>query len=98
MRRFLRDPGIAGDFILLRRGIDEHTRHELARGNRVGIGIGIPVLAALVHGLEQSTSRDRDMPRLRTALSAWKGCPFDNKAAFEYGRPAAELRRIGRPM
>jgi tRNA(fMet)-specific endonuclease VapC len=68
----------------------------VARGNRVGIGI--PVLAALVYGLEQSASRDRNMQRLRTALSAWRVWPFDNKAAFEYGRLAAELKRIGRPM
>ena len=38
------------------------------------------------------------MQRMRTALSAWRVWPFDNKAAFEYGRLAAELKRIGRPM
>ena len=66
------------------------------RGNRVWIGI--PVLAELVYGIEQSTSRDRNMQRLRTTLPAWKVWPFDDKAAFEYGRLAAELKRIGRPM
>jgi len=86
----------AGDFIDRRRGVCEHARHEVARRNRVGIGI--PVLAELVYGLEQSASRDRNMQRLRTALSAWTVWPFDNKAAFEYGRLAAELKRIGRPM
>ena len=96
MRRFLLDTGIAGDFISRRRGIYEHALHEVARGNRVGIGIS--VLAELVYGLEQSTSRDSNMQRLRTALSAWRVWPFDNKAAFTYGRLAAELKRIGRPM
>ncbi len=96
MRRFLLDTGIAGDFIDRRRGVYEHARQAVARGNRVGIGI--PVLAELVYGLEQSVSRDRNMQRLRTALSAWRVWPFDNKAAFEYGRLAAELKRIGRPM
>jgi hypothetical protein len=38
------------------------------------------------------------MPRLRTALPAWKIWPFDDKVAFEYGRLAAKLKRIGRPM
>ena len=38
------------------------------------------------------------MQRLQAALTAWKVWPFDNKAAFEYGRLAAELERIGRPM
>ena len=45
-----------------------------------------------------STSRDRNMQRLRTALPAWKVWPFDDNAAFAYGRLAAELKRIGRPM
>jgi tRNA(fMet)-specific endonuclease VapC len=96
MRRFLLDTGMAGDFIDRRRGVYQHARREVARGNRVGIGI--PVLAELVYGLEQSTSRDRNIQRLRTALSAWRVWPFDTEAAFEYGRLAAELKRTGRPM
>jgi hypothetical protein len=35
MRRYLLDTGIAGDFIDRRRGVYEHARHEVARGNRV---------------------------------------------------------------
>jgi tRNA(fMet)-specific endonuclease VapC len=66
------------------------------RGNPVGIGVS--VLAELVYGVEQSVSRDRNMRTLSKALATWKVWPFDNKAAFEYGRIAAELRRIGRPM
>ncbi len=95
MRRFLLDTVIAGDFIDRPRGVQELAQHEVARGNLVGIGF--PVLAELVYGLEQSASRDRNMQRLRTALSAWRVWPFDNKAAFEYCR-LAELKRIGRPM
>jgi tRNA(fMet)-specific endonuclease VapC len=90
------DTGIAGDFINRRRGIFERAQREVARGNPVGIGI--PVLAELVYGVEQNTSRDRNMQRLMKALAAWRVWPFDKKAAFEYGRIAAELRRIGRPM
>jgi tRNA(fMet)-specific endonuclease VapC len=96
MRRFLLDTGIAGDFINRRRGIFERAHHEVSRGNPVGIGVS--VLAELVYGVEQSVSRDRNMQRLMKALATWKVWPFDNKAAFEYGRIAAELRRIGRPM
>jgi tRNA(fMet)-specific endonuclease VapC len=95
-RRYLLDTGIAADLINHRRGVYVRTQHEVTRGNRVGIGI--PVLAELVYGIEQSTSRDRNMQRLRTALPAWKVWLFDHKAAYEYGRIAAELRRIGRPM
>jgi predicted nucleic acid-binding protein len=86
LRRFLLDTGIAGDFIDRRRGVFEHARHEVTRGNRVGIGM--PVLAELAFGIELSTSRDRNMQSLRTALPAWKIWPFDDKAAFEYGRLA----------
>ncbi len=96
MRRFLLDTGIAGDFINHRRGIFERAQHEVSRGNPVGIGIS--VLAELVYGVEQSSSRDRNMQKLMKALATWGVWPFDNKAAFEYGRIAAELRRIGRPM
>jgi tRNA(fMet)-specific endonuclease VapC len=96
MRRFLLDTGIAGDFIDRRRGVFERARDEVARGNR--IGIGIPVLAELAFGIELSISRDRNIQSLRTARHAWKVWPFDDRAAYEYGRLAAALRRIGRPM
>jgi len=96
MRRFLLDTGIAGDFVNRRRGVFELARDEVNRGNRVGIGI--PVLAELAYGIELSTSRERNMRSLRTALQVWKVWPFDDQAAFEYGRLAAELRGIGRPM
>jgi tRNA(fMet)-specific endonuclease VapC len=96
MRRFLLDTGAAGDFINRRRGIFERARQEANQGNPVGIGV--PVLAELVYGVERSVSRDRNMQRLIQALASWRIWPFDNRAAFEYGRIAAELRRIGRPM
>jgi tRNA(fMet)-specific endonuclease VapC len=96
MRRYLLDTGIAGDFINRRRGVYERARDEVARGNR--IGVGMPVLAELAYGIEQSASRDRNMQRLRNVLPAWKVWPFDEPAAFEYGRIAVELRSLGRPM
>ena len=96
MRRFLLDTGIAGDFIDRRRGVYERARAEVTKGKRVGIGM--PVLAELAYGIEQSKSRERNMRALRSALPALKLWPFDEAAAFEFGRIAAELRRVGRPM
>jgi tRNA(fMet)-specific endonuclease VapC len=96
MIRYLLDAGIAGDFINRRRGVYDRARAETAEGNRVGIAM--PVLAELAYGVEWSASRGRNMQRLRLALGAWTVWPLDQKAAFEYGRIAAELRRIGRPM
>lgn len=96
MTRFLLDSGIAGDLINRRHGVFERARQEVAKGNR--IGIGVPVLAELVYGIESSASRERNMMALRSALTKLTVWPFDETAAFEYGRLAAELRRIGRPM
>ena len=96
MKRFLLDTGKAGDYINRRLGVHERAMLEVARGNR--IGIGMPVLAELYYGVEFSTSRDRNHQRLRLALSRWTIWPFTEAAAEEYGRLAAELRRIGRPM
>jgi tRNA(fMet)-specific endonuclease VapC len=69
MRRFLLDTGIAGKFINRRDGVFERGLIETSHGNR--IGICHPVLAELVYGVEYSASRDRNMQRLRLALSAW---------------------------
>jgi tRNA(fMet)-specific endonuclease VapC len=96
MKRYLLDTGVAGDFIDRRRGVHDRARAEVARGNR--IGVAMPVLAELAYGVEWSASRDRNLQRLRIAMPAWTVWPFDQKAAFEYGRVAAELRRLGRPM
>jgi tRNA(fMet)-specific endonuclease VapC len=96
MTRFLLDSGIASDYINRRRGVYERARAELAKGNL--IGIGIPVLAELVSGIERSATRDRNIQRLHGALPSLRLWPFDVAAAFAYGRVHAELARIGRPM
>jgi tRNA(fMet)-specific endonuclease VapC len=94
MRRFLLDTGIAGHCIARRHGIFERAQKELAAGNL--IGIAHPVLAELAFGVEASETRDRNMQRLRIALASWKLWPVTEHAAFEYGRIAAELGRLGR--
>lgn len=96
MTRFLLDTGIAGKLINRRDGIFERALAEQAAGNRVGICH--PVLAELVYGVEYSASRERNMQRLRLAMAAWTLWPVTEEAAFEYGRIAAELRRLGRDI
>jgi tRNA(fMet)-specific endonuclease VapC len=96
MKRFLFDSGIASDYLNRRHGVFERARAEVANGNH--IGIGLPVLAELVGGIEHSQTRDRNMQRLRNALPTLKLWPFDPAAAFEYGRLYADLARRGRPM
>ena len=96
MTRFQLDSSIASDYLNRRHGVFERARSEVSKGHR--IGIGIPVLAELVAGIEHSKSRDRNMQRLRSHLATLKLWPFDPSAAFEYGRIYAELARLGRPM
>lgn len=96
MRKYLLDSGIASDFINRRHGVPDRFTAEVTRGHR--IGIGTPILAELAYGIEASQNRDRNMQALRLALPALTLWAFDQAAAFEYGRLAAELRRIGRPM
>ena len=96
MRRFLLDTGIAGDYIARRRGVYERAREAVARGDRVGIGV--PVLAELWYGVENSDTRDRNAERLRRVLPDLVVWPFTERAAEEFGRLAAALRRAGRTM
>jgi tRNA(fMet)-specific endonuclease VapC len=96
MRRYLLDTGIMGDFIDRRRGVPEKVREARQHGSR--IGTCMPVVAELFYGVEFSSTRDENLRRLRRALSGIVSWPFDRAAAEEYGRLAAELRRLGRPM
>jgi tRNA(fMet)-specific endonuclease VapC len=96
MNRHLLDTGIAGDYINRRRGVYERARKEVARGSK--IGIGIPVLAELHFGIALSATRQKNLQLLHIALPSLLIWPFDVKAAEEYGRLAAELKRQGRVM
>jgi tRNA(fMet)-specific endonuclease VapC len=96
MSRFLLDTGIASDYINRRNGVFERAREAVARGHQ--IGIGTPVLGELRDRVEASATRERNLHSLKWAVSTWTLWPFDHVAAEEYGRIAATLRRMGRPM
>jgi tRNA(fMet)-specific endonuclease VapC len=96
MRRYVLDTGIAGRFIDRREGVYERAQAEWARGNWVGITLTI--LGELAYRVEGGPNRDRNLQRLRRALDSWRLWPITEAAAFEYGRIAAELRRLGRPI
>jgi tRNA(fMet)-specific endonuclease VapC len=96
MTRFLLDTNSAGHYINRRHSVFERAYAEVAKGNP--IGIGIPVLAELVAGIEHSNSRDRNIKILKAALTSLKVWPMDSPAAFEYGRIYAELAPLGRPI
>jgi tRNA(fMet)-specific endonuclease VapC len=94
MRRYLFDTGIAGLYINRRRGVRERAIVEVARGNR--IGIGVPVLGELWYGVEHSNAPERNRQRLLVAVADWAVWPYGPDAAKVYGRLASELRRAGR--
>ena len=96
MRRYLFDTGIASDYMNRRNGVFERAQSETRRGDI--IGICTPVLAELYYGAEKSASRERTILKIRRTLPSWKIWPFPGIVAEEYGRVAAELARIGRPM
>src|SRR5437588_609479 len=92
--RYLLDTSIAGLYIDRKKGVYERSRGEVANGNRVGIGA--PVLAELAYRAEGSANRERNIQRLHLALAGWKLWLVTEAAAFDYGRIASELRRVGR--
>jgi tRNA(fMet)-specific endonuclease VapC len=96
MTRYLLDTYMVGHFIDHRRGVDERARDARARGTV--IVTCMPVVAELFYGVEFSASREINRPRLIRGLSRIRCWPFDRNAAEDYGKLAAELRRIGRPM
>ena len=96
MRRYLLDTGIAGLYIARRDPVYNRVRDEARRGNAVGI-CG-PVLGELFYGVENSATRERALQALQISLPSLRVWPLTNDAAEEFGRIAAELRRIGRPM
>jgi tRNA(fMet)-specific endonuclease VapC len=94
--RYLLDTNTVGDLIEKRGNMPDRVREARRNGGRIGISIA--VLAELYYGVEFSSSRDKNLDRLRRAISGLTIWPFDEKAAAEFGRLRAELRRRGRPM
>lgn len=96
MKRYLLDTGPAQQFVNDIAGIRQAADRERRRGCR--IGICVPVLGELWSGVEGSETRDENLRRLRHGLSRLLLWPYDQKAAAEFGRLFAILKRMGRPM
>jgi tRNA(fMet)-specific endonuclease VapC len=94
MKRFLLDTNAAADCIFRRRGVDTRVRQARLKGAK--IGIGVPVLAELLAGIENSASRDKNLEVLNRHLQLFRIWPFTTDAARVYGKLFAELRRAGR--
>jgi tRNA(fMet)-specific endonuclease VapC len=96
IRRYLLDTGIAQDFQYNRSGVRARADAERHRGHR--IGICHPVLGELWAGIEGSNNREKNLKRLKHALSRLFVWPYGSEAAEEFGRIFSELKRAGRPI
>jgi len=93
-RRYLLDTGPAFDFLFQRRGVDRRAEEVRRRGAK--IGIAMPVLGEIAAGLEASDSREASWEIARRKLGKLVCWPFEQAAAYEYGRIFADLKRRGR--
>jgi tRNA(fMet)-specific endonuclease VapC len=94
MIRYLLDTNAVGDFINHRHGVPERVREARTAG--AIIGTCEPVVAELFFGIENSTTRDENLQRLRQGLSRIRCWPLDRRASEEFGRLAVVLKRAGR--
>ncbi|MFO0964184.1 MAG: type II toxin-antitoxin system VapC family toxin [Gemmataceae bacterium] len=87
------DTGPAFDFLFARRGVDRRVEKERRAGAK--IGICVPVLGEIAGGLEASSSREASWAIARRRLGKLVCWPFENAAAYEYGRIFANLKSRG---
>ncbi|WP_020475609.1 type II toxin-antitoxin system VapC family toxin [Zavarzinella formosa] len=93
-RSYLLDTGPAYDFLFQRAGIRERMYALQRTGAK--FGIGLPTLGEIIAGLEGSTSRKESWVIVHRSLGRLIRWPFDDPAAYEYGRLFADLRKRGR--
>src|SRR5947208_202319 len=94
--RYLLDTGPAFDCLFRRRGVDQRVAEARRTGAKVGICV--PVLGEIVHGIEGSASREATWEIVHRTLGHFVLWPYEKEAAYAFGRIFAELKRIGRPM
>src|SRR5262245_20343327 len=94
MKRYILDSGPAFDCMFRRFGVSERMVQMRRAGAK--IGIGMPILGEIIAGIEASETRERNWPVFRRSLNMFRLWPFDRRAAFEYGRIQANLKRRGR--
>lgn len=96
MKRDLLDSNAVTSLINQREPFIQRVREARLSGGR--IGTCEPDVAELHYGLALSSSREKNLVRLRRGLSGLIVWPLDRCASEFYGEIAADLRRRGRPM
>jgi len=96
VKRFLLDSNAVND--LMRRQDNVLGNYTDARRGGFRVGTCEPIVAEILAGLEMSSTRDANLDQFRRTLNEITCWPLDRAASHAYGKIAAELRRIGRPM
>lgn len=63
-----------------------------------GLCISAITLAELVHGVEKSEQQEKNAAALLHLIDLLKVIPFDDHAAYEYGKICAYLQKQGTPI
>jgi tRNA(fMet)-specific endonuclease VapC len=93
LKRYILDSGIVNDMINRRQGVDVRAVEVRKRGCR--LGVETPVIGELLAGIENSASRQKNLPRLERMLSRLALWSYDEPAARQYAKIASDLRRRG---
>jgi tRNA(fMet)-specific endonuclease VapC len=96
MRRYLLDSNALNAFATRHSPLALRAESVRALGGQ--LGTCEPVIAEMYAGLELSVSRDANIVLVERSLRRLRVWPFDRRAAREYGRIAADLKRRGRKM
>jgi len=96
VKRFLLDSNAVND--LMRRQVNVLANYTHARRGGFRVGTCEPIVAEILAGLEMSSTRAANVDRFHRTLSEIACWPLDRAASQAFGKIAAELRRLGRPM
>ncbi len=96
VKRFLLDSNAVN--ALMRRQENVLANYTHARRSGFRVGTCEPIVAEILAGLEMSSTRAANLDRFQRTLNEIACWPLDRAASQAFGKIAAELRRIGRPM
>ena len=76
---------------------DNVAKHFLAHYDE-GLCISVITLSELLHGVEKSSNKERNIKSLSYLLDVLGILPFGEEAAYEYGKICAYLEKQGTPI
>ncbi len=94
--KYLLDTNTAQSYIQNNEPVLQRANDVSLQGARVGISI--IVFSELLAAIENSHSRNRNMAKLDEGMKSLALWPYDEGAAYYYGRTMAFLKRIGKPI